>query len=48
VVVEGPLRADAAFLTLLSTILRDGEGGAPPLTGGHAGAVLQGGRTGDR
>lgn len=46
-VVEGSLRADAALLTLLPTVLRDGEGGAPPLAGRHTGAVLHGGRTGD-
>lgn len=33
VVVEGSLRADAALLTLLPTVLRDGEGGATALAG---------------
>lgn len=47
-VVEGLLRADAALLTLLPTVLRDREGGATALAGRDAGAVLHGGRTGDR
>lgn len=47
-IVEGPLRADAALLTLLPAVLRDREGGATALAGRHAGAILHGGRTGDR
>lgn len=46
-VVEGPRGADAALLALVPTLLRDGQGGAAALAGGHAGAVLHGGRTGD-
>lgn len=48
VVVEGSLRADAALLTLLPTVLRDGQGGAAALAGRHTGAVLHGFRTGER
>lgn len=47
-VVEGFLGADAALLTLLPTVLRDGEGGAAALAGRHTGPVLHGGGTGDR
>lgn len=47
-VVEGSLRTDAALLTLFPTVLRDGEGGATALAGRHTGAILHGGRTGDR
>lgn len=47
VIVEGTQRTDATFLTLLVTVLRDREGGATALAGGHTGAVLHVGRTGD-
>lgn len=47
VIVEGALRTDTALFTLLPTVLRDGEGGAAALAGGHTGAILHGGRTGD-
>lgn len=47
-VVEGPLRAHAALLTLLPTALRDREGGAAALAGRHTGAILHGVRAGDR
>lgn len=42
------MRTHAALLTLLPTMLRDGEGGATAPAGGHTGTVLHGGRTGDR
>lgn len=48
VVVEGLRRADAALFALPPAARRDGEGGATPLAGRHAGAVLHGGGTGDR
>lgn len=47
-VVEGPLGAHAALLTLLPTALRDRECGAAALAGRHTGAVLHGVRAGDR
>lgn len=47
-VVEGSLGAHTALLTLLRTVLWDGEGGAAALAGRHTGAVLHAGRTGDR
>lgn len=47
VVVEGSRRTHAALLTLLPTMLRDREGRATALTGGHTGTIPHGGRTGD-
>lgn len=47
VVVEGSRRTHAALLTLLPTMLRDGEGGATALAGRHTGTILHGGGTGD-